>query len=319
MRMEHYSQFFPAICAGLGLFLAGAANLVLLHRGVALRAGATGIALGVALVVAARLEPAETFRNTTGLLALAMIPFVLLGSGQLTRALRTMITAIGRPVVRSALLTAGGIGLAIGSVVVFERTDNRILNEIETDFALFHAQVPANPSIHEKVATDRGTPIEIRESTAPRAVELVNDMESRLLAAGSFREKMIRVGPADDRSNCHGWVFTGGRYILRGTDVEVILNENNYHQESTPRPGDLVIYRGTPGGSITHTAVVQYAIDGEPVLVRSKWGSLGIFTHAVDQSPYGTEFSYYRSARSGHRLVISPISSGHSVPSTTAE
>jgi hypothetical protein len=226
---------------------------------------------------------------------------------------------MGRPVVRAALLTAGGIGLAIGSVVVFERTENRIINEIEAEFELFHAHVPANPSTRETAVTDRGTLIEIRESTAPRAAEVVNDMESRLLASGSFRERVIRVGRADDRSNCHGWVFTGGRFVLRGVDVEVILNENNYYQESTPLPGDLVIYRGTPGGSITHTAVVQYATDGEPVLVRSKWGSLGIFTHAVDQSPYGTEFSFHRSPRGGHRLIISPISSGHSVPPAATE
>lgn len=317
--MEHYSQFFPAICAGLGFFLAGIANLVLLHRGIALRAVATGVALGTALVVAARLEPVGTLRDTARLLAFAMIAFVLLGSGQLTRALRTVIAAIGRPVVRSALLTAGGIGLAIGSVVVFERTENRISNEIEADFEFFHAHVPASPSTRETAATDRGTTIEIRESTSPRAAELVNDVESRLLADNLFRQRVIRVGPADDRSNCHGWVFTGGRYLLRGTDVEIILNENNYHPEGAPRPGDLVIYRGTPGGSITHTAVVQYATDGEPVLVRSKWGSLGIFTHAVDQSPYGTDFTYHRSSRGGHRLIISPISSGHSLPPVTTE
>jgi hypothetical protein len=319
MRMEHYSQFFPAICAGLGLFLAGGAYLVFLNRGVALRAVATGAALGIALVAAARLEAAETLRNTVRLLALVMIPFVLLGSGQLTLALMTTIAAMSRPVVRAALLTAGGIGLAIGSVVVFERTENRIFNEIEAESALFHAQVPANPSTREKAVTDRGTPIEIRESTAPRAAEVVDDLESRFLSAGSFRDRVIRVGRADERSNCHGWVFTGGRYVLRGVDVEVILNENNYYQESIPLPGDLVIYRGTPGGSITHTAVVQCATDDEPVLVRSKWGSLGIFTHVVDQSPYGAVFSYHRSTRGGHRIIISPISSGHSVPSTSAE
>jgi hypothetical protein len=317
--MEHYSQFFPAICAGLGLFLAGAANLMLPHRSVALRMVATGVALGTALVAAARLEPAETLRNTARLLALAMIPFVLLGSGQLTRAFGTIIAAIGRPVVRSALLSAGGISLAIGSVIVFERTDNRIINEIEADFELFHINLPADPSTREKAITDRGTPIEIRETRAPRAAELVNELESRLLAEGVFRDRVIRVGPADDRSNCHGWVFTGGRYVLRGNDVEVILSENTYHRESTPRPGDLVIYRGTPGGSITHTAVVQYATEGEPVLVRGKWGNLGVFTHAVDHSPYGTEFTYHRSSRGGHRLTITPISSGHFVPAAPAE
>ena len=317
--MEHYSQFFPAICAGLGLFLAGAVNLMLQHRSAALRAAATGVALGVALVVAARLDSAEILPNTARLLALAMIPFVLIGSRHLTRAFGTIIAAIGKPIVRSALLSAGGISLAIGSVVVFERTDNRIINEIEADFELFHINSPADPSTREKAVTDRGTPIEIRETRAPRAAELVNELESRLLAEGVFRDKLIRVGPADDRSNCHGWVFTGGRYVLRGNDVEVILNENTYHRESTPRPGDLVIYRGAPGGSITHTAVVQYATDGEPALVRSKWGSLGIFTHAVDQSPYGTDFSFHRSSRDGHRLMITPISSGHFVPAAPAE
>jgi hypothetical protein len=97
----------------------------------------------------------------------------------------------------------------------------------------------------------------------------------------------------------------------------LILSDNNYCQENTPRPGDLVVYRSAAGSSITHTAVVQYVTDGEPVLVRSKWGSLGIFTHPVNKSPYGTEFTFHRSPRGGHLLVLSPFSSSE-LPQTPA-
>ena len=34
MSDEHVIRMFPAVCAGFGLFLAGAANLLLLRRGV---------------------------------------------------------------------------------------------------------------------------------------------------------------------------------------------------------------------------------------------------------------------------------------------
>jgi hypothetical protein len=43
--------------------------------------------------------------------------------------------------------------------------------------------------------------------------------------------------------------------------------------------------------------------EGQPVLVESKWGNLGVFLHPADKTPYGTEFTFYRSARSGHLLV----------------
>ena len=112
---------------------------------------------------------------------------------------------------------------------------------------------------------------------------------------------MIREGQADERSNCHGWVFAGGRYILSGDDVDLILTENQYSKQQHPQPGDLAVYRNN--GAIAHTAVVVYVTQGQPVMVRGKWGNLGVFLHPADKSPYGTDYTFYRSQRSGHLLV----------------
>lgn len=316
--MDHFSTFFPAICAGLGLFLAGTANLVLLRRSFAIRAGATVAAIGASLAIAAQLEPAQTLVRTAQLLALAMIPCVLLASGRLIRALSALVDAIGRPVVRHASLTILGVGVAIGSVIVFERTDQRLHDQTTIDLDEIHSRTATAPSILEKAVTDCGTQIALHESTSPRDSQQLSEAEARSFANSGLKEMVIRFAPADDRANCHGWVFTGGRYHLRGNDVALILGENSYREESRPQLGDLVIYRMS-GGSITHSGVVQYITDGEPVLVRSKWGNLGVFTHPVDQSPYGTAFGYYRSPRPGHLLSISPRSSGEIAPTTRSE
>lgn len=122
-----------------------------------------------------------------------------------------------------------------------------------------------------------------------------------MLEGGKHEHYVIRLGPPDERANCHGWVFTGGRYLLGPDDVELILKENGYAEVSEPQPGDLVVYR--QGGTVAHTAVVRYVTEGQPVLVAGKWGALGVFLHAADKSCYGTEYTFHRSTRRGHLLV----------------
>jgi hypothetical protein len=39
------------------------------------------------------------------------------------------------------------------------------------------------------------------------------------------------------------------------------------------------------------------------VIVEGKWGTMGVFSHAVDKSCYGTDYKYYRSGRPGHILA----------------
>jgi hypothetical protein len=316
--MEHFSAFVPAILAGLGLFLAGAANIVLLRRRLVWRALATVAALGIALGTAAGFHSAEILGNTARVLAIGMVPFILLGSDRLIRALRAAFVMAGRPLVRCTLLTVAGIGLAIGSIAALDRAEREPADIDPAEFQNVRGRAQTTPSLREKGLTDRGTSITLQEAASPRDAQLLADIEEQVLTAASLRDSVIRVGPANDRCNCHGWVFTGGRYSVRGGEVDVILHDNNYQEQSQPKPGDLVVYRAAEG-TVRHTAVVQYITEGEPVLVKGKWGNFGIFTHPVDQSPYGVEFTFYRSPRAGHLISIVPNSRNELPPTVVTE
>jgi len=314
--MDHFHQFLASICAGLGLFLAGVANLLLLRRGIALRALATVLSLGIALAAAAAVQQPNVVTDTARLLAWGIVPVVLLGSRWLVSRVAVIVAAASRPAVRYALLTAAGIGIAIGSVVICEHEDERIITSEMADLELLEAQVPSAPVEREKGWTDQGSPILLRQPLNADVGLSLAEAEERYFRSSQFKEQVIRHSVADERTNCHGWVFTGGKFILSGAEVNLILTENGYTEQKTPQPGDLVIYRTS--GSVVHSALVQCVAEDQPVLVRSKWGSLGVFVHPIDKSPYGTDHTFYRSPRAGHLLTIMPAASNN-VPSTASE
>jgi len=114
---------------------------------------------------------------------------------------------------------------------------------------------------------------------------------------------VIQRAPPDERANCHGWVFTGGKYLLRGRGVEQILADNGYSVTDSPQPGDLVIYRDAQQ-SINHTALVRGVLDEGTVMVESKWGIDGRYLHRPEDQPYAPDFRYYRRSRPGHQVSI---------------
>jgi hypothetical protein len=109
----------------------------------------------------------------------------------------------------------------------------------------------------------------------------------------------------DSRSNCHGWVFVGGQHLIFGNDVQRILDDNGYERCLSPQTGDLIVYRNAIG-EIVHTGVVIERLIPISPLVESKWGLGARFVHAPKDQPYGNNFSYYRSARLGHKIPIRP-------------
>src|SRR5438132_802189 len=119
MPTDHFLRFYPAICAGLGLFLAGGVNLMLSRRGPGLRAAATLLALGVGLAAAAALDHPGLVAGTARFLAVGIVPCLLLGSCRIS----SVAVWLHRPAVRFGLLTAAGTGLAVGSIVAFEVDD----------------------------------------------------------------------------------------------------------------------------------------------------------------------------------------------------
>lgn len=117
------------------------------------------------------------------------------------------------------------------------------------------------------------------------------------------RYELIVTSAPTPRTNCHGWVFLRGQYLLFGEQVEQILEDNGYLEVFQPRPGDLIIYRDA-AGNILHSGLVwEYAADGG-LLIQSKFGISGCYLHAPEEQPYGERFSFYRTDRRRHAVRI---------------
>jgi hypothetical protein len=225
----------------------------------------------------------------------------LLGSGWLTRQLTALIDALRKPAVRWGVVAAGGLFLLVGAGLAFEREDARALDRDLQDLEEVHGRPPSQPAAGVTAAGDHGTAIVPKVPISPRDPAALAGAESKVLDGAHLRGHTIRRGDASDHTNCHGWVFTGGRYLLSPDDVEVILKENGYWEVTEPAPGDLVVYR--QGGTISHTGIVRYVTEGQPVLIESKWGVMGVFLHEADKSAYGSAYTFYRNARGSHLLA----------------
>jgi hypothetical protein len=149
----------------------------------------------------------------------------------------------------------------------------------------------------ERLVTDRGHPVPL----FTLAKEGPDGGEREWMKHSAASLSVLRTGPADQNYNCHGWVFAGGRGWLYPSEVDDILRDNGYERVSTPRPGDLILYRGVTGEA-AHTGLVRVA-EGRLILIESKWAWLGRYVHAPYDSPYGSDICYYRSARAGHQLA----------------
>jgi hypothetical protein len=119
----------------------------------------------------------------------------------------------------------------------------------------------------------------------------------------SGSEASIPRSAASAQSNCHGWIFTGGQFLMRGSAVERILADNGYHVVPRPRSGDLIVYRDDQD-LIVHTGLVRGILDDGTVIVESKWELDGRYLHLPEIQPYAEHFDYYRSSRPGHLLRI---------------
>lgn len=150
------------------------------------------------------------------------------------------------------------------------------------------------------VFTDRGREIPLAESL-DAVPDLLAQAGQRLLAHAGLTQRVIPVADPDARSNCHGWVFTGGRYWVRAKHIDLILADNGYALVDEPAVDDVVIYRDVTG-AVTHTGLVRGVARDGRALVESKWASYGRFLHLVGDHPYGGKAAFYHSARPGHLL-----------------
>jgi hypothetical protein len=151
-------------------------------------------------------------------------------------------------------------------------------------------------------ATDAGRPLRLAAVRPGQVTEEgTQAAEAAYLKAHSFAHYVIRTGPAGNDTNCHGWVFTGGRHWISGKEVDTILADNGYRVVKAPQQGDLAVFR--ENGTVVHTGVVCGLSEDGTVLMESKWGRLGRFVHTAEHNCYlGAELAYYHTPRGGHLL-----------------
>jgi hypothetical protein len=168
-------------------------------------------------------------------------------------------------------------------------------------------------------ATDAGksVPLFVRLANAP-AREL-RAADAKTFSDRECAGRALRTAPPSDDYNCHGWVFTEGRFGIQSEDVDVILRDNHYYEVSDPRPGDLVVYR--VANAVTHSGIVRTAGPGQPLLVESKWGNGARYVHAPHDAPYEGRPTFYRSERAGGHVLrgAGSIAPTHRLATTTQD
>jgi hypothetical protein len=197
------------------------------------------------------------------------------------------------------LLLLGG-GLLAAQVYHIDRSLEQDLNRNEFEMAQMTepSDLSPEPVATARTDTDRSVPLFNTLSGTVRASE---QKENNYLDNARMQRKLIQTSTADATYNCHGWVFTGGRFWLRSGQIDGILKDNGYQQTKQPRPGDVAVFRN-PVGEVTHSGLVRGDTDNGP-LIESKWGKLGRYVHTADEHCYqGNSVTYYRSARGSHLL-----------------
>jgi hypothetical protein len=119
----------------------------------------------------------------------------------------------------------------------------------------------------------------------------------------AFQTSLIKRSDLNTSSNCHGWVFASGDYLILSRDVEAILYDNGYAIISEPQVNDIAIYR-TSNGVVNHTALVCAVLSDGSVLLESKWGIDQRFIHLPDNQPYSKHYDFYRTSRGSHTIHI---------------
>ena len=156
-------------------------------------------------------------------------------------------------------------------------------------------------NLEAAAVTDRGTPVRLskRDMTGDEFQAFIESSRSRVAELAA--KAMLRAEPFIE-ANCHGWVFTGGKHVVQGADVPLILADNGYVEVINPQPHDIAIYRDTTG-FVAHTGLVRGNLEGT-VMVEGKWGIGAIYIHAAEDQPYATDIKYYRTSRSSHLIQV---------------
>ena len=231
-------------------------------------------------------------------LAVGIAAVVLYRSFRFTRAGRRCAAFLGIPQARWGLALAVALIVSFRAVIVLDGTDAPPFNPPAPPTFVVRDQLRI--ADRPPALTDRGQDVALWELPAADVPQLA-EADLAFLRSFATEARAIRTAEADGHSNCHGWVFAGGRYWVRSEVVDEILHDNGYLEAANPRVGDVVVYRDTDG-KILHSGVVRGTSDDGHILVESKWGPLGRFMHLADDQPYPGAPTFYHSRRGGNLI-----------------
>lgn len=119
-----------------------------------------------------------------------------------------------------------------------------------------------------------------------------------------FEQQIITVyglypsGDATVQYNCHSYAWHDQNidnnlwWIDYPNDY---LSDPLVNRVSSPRVGDRITYQTTNGGIYQHSGIIETVSSNKVILVRSKWGAMGLYIHSVDNCPasYGRYTTYW--------------------------
>jgi len=315
MLIDYQDRFIYLFIVGVSLLLLGGCHLLLARASLACRIAASVFVISAVMASSVGIfETSNIIPNCLAILLPVITLYHISGSVWLRSATRASLQFVAQPYVRSTGLVTAGLAIVIGAGLSYDQSDEQEADRSMQEMQVLMYRPATSPDTTLRATSDQGRRISLHKPTEPRTSEDVERDESQFLATSTRSGQFVHTQVADDHANCHGWVFTGGRAWIGGDEVESILDENGYEQVCEPRLDDLVVYRHND--KIIHTAIVRAAAPNQQVLVEGKWGWLGLYIHPVEQSYYGSEFSYYRSARNGHLLkgLTTPVSTVPKAP-----
>ncbi len=300
-------RLFLAFAAALGLIVAGAGNALFGPKAWWVRSAIAAVGCAVAVGAAFALIPEATeMLAAAGAALLAAVSLAHVGS--IRRGIAAVWNRLQKPRIAWTAVALVGFGTMAHETIRHEILQDEAVAAGEASLRQLSETSPYVADESRLAKTDHGSGIHLMTVAESTSAEDLSATEQQTILASQLADYIIRRGPADDSSNCHGWVFAGGKFAILGGEVDTILTENEYATVAGPRPGDLSVYR-TDAGGVAHTAIVRSVLEDGTVLVEGKWGRLGVFLHPIDRSPYGSQITFHHTDRGTHVLRSIPGSS----------
>src|SRR4051794_2982363 len=219
MAEQSFRDLVVLFSAGLALMLVAGATLVGRRWPAPVRWGVAAVAAGASALLPVALDLPSLAAWPVMVVAAVAAAMAGLGSARTAGAFQAALAHLRRPGVQAAALALLGVGLAAGGLARFEADDEAVIDQAMDQMLSAAYKPPTQKATGDSAATDGGRDIFLGEATEARDAGAINAAERQALADQGMAERVIRVAPASDTCNCHGWVFTGGRYWVNGDDV----------------------------------------------------------------------------------------------------